>query len=89
MLHFKHEYGAAIMFTVAMSMFAAALIAFAEEIRLAVSEVKQCSEQSQTVGKVRYGSRRNCKAPKAFTINDHIRPNPFDVRICIDKPRWA
>jgi hypothetical protein len=50
MLHLKHEYGAAIIFAVAMSMFAAALIAFAEEIRLAVSEVKQCSGQSKTVG---------------------------------------
>jgi len=43
MLHFKHEYGAAIMFTVALTMFAAALIAFAREIRLAFSEVEQFS----------------------------------------------
>ena len=41
MLHFKHEYGAAIMFTVALTMFSAALIAFAREIRLAFSEVEQ------------------------------------------------
>jgi hypothetical protein len=53
MLHFKHEYGAAIMFTLALAMFAAALIAFAREIRLAFSEIEQCSGQSTVVGKGR------------------------------------
>ena len=43
MLHFKHEYGAAMMFALALTMFTAALIAFAREIRLAFSEVEQFS----------------------------------------------
>jgi len=38
-LRFQHEYGAATMFTLAMILFTAALIAFGREVRLAYSEI--------------------------------------------------
>lgn len=38
-LHVRHEYGSGAMFTVAMALFTAALIAFAREVRLAHSEI--------------------------------------------------
>jgi hypothetical protein len=44
MLHLQHEYGAAIMFTLSMAMFAFALIAFSKEIKLAFLEVEQFTQ---------------------------------------------
>jgi hypothetical protein len=44
---FRHEVGAAIMFAIALTMFAAALIAFAREVKLAFSEVEQCIAASR------------------------------------------
>lgn len=38
-LHARHEYGAAIMFIIALGLFTAALISFGLEVRLAISEV--------------------------------------------------
>lgn len=47
---FRHEVGAAIMFTVALAMFAAALILFAREVKLAFSEVDQIMAASGSPG---------------------------------------
>jgi hypothetical protein len=45
---FRHEVGAAIMFTIALAMFAAALIVFAREVKLAFSEVDQIIATSRS-----------------------------------------
>jgi hypothetical protein len=37
--HMRHEYGAALLFTVALALFTAGLIAFAREVKLAFSEI--------------------------------------------------
>ena len=47
---FRHEVGAAIMFTIALTMFATALIVFAKEVKLGFSEVEQCIASSQRRG---------------------------------------
>jgi hypothetical protein len=39
LLHLRHEYGAALLFVVAMALFTAALIVFAQEVRLGYSEI--------------------------------------------------
>jgi hypothetical protein len=50
-LHLPHEYGAALLFAVAMALFTAALIAFAQEVRLGYAEIGVARPPRKPAGK--------------------------------------